>query len=144
MGFSVSGATAVVLIGGLIAFSMAFSAAHNGYERVSTAQEERADRLLAQQNSGIELANASYDADAGELTVDVNNTGSIELGVGDTSLLVDGALRADPNTSVGGNAATGVWLPGEQLHFTVDLSAGPDRVKVIAGTGVSDTETGVV
>jgi len=143
MGFSVSGATAVVLIGGLIAFGMAFSAANNGFERVSSAQEDREDRLLAQQNSAIEIANATYDAGATELTVAVNNTGSTSLAVPDTSLLVDGEFRDGATTSVGGDAATDVWLPGEQLTFTAGASTQPDRVKVIAETGISATDTEV-
>lgn len=143
MGFSVSGATAVLLVGGLLAFSMAFSAANNGFERVSAAQEEREDRLLAQQNSAIEIANATYDSTAGNLTVAVENTGSVELTVSDTSLLVDGIYRSGVDTSVGGDDATDVWLPGERLTFTLDASGQPSQVKVVAETGVSDTFTEV-
>lgn len=144
MGFSVSGATAVVLIGGLIAFNMAFAAANNGFERVSAANEDREDRLLDQQNSAVEIANATYDGGTTELTVLANNTGAATLAVADTSLLVDGAFRSDANTSVEGNAATDVWLPGEQLSIAVDASVRPDRVKLVAGTGVADVETEVI
>lgn len=141
MGFSVSGATAIVLIGGLIAFSFAFSAASNGFERVSDAQTDREERLLDQQNTAIEIANASYDA--GTLTVSVNNTGSTELDVAETSLLVDGEYEPTATTSVDGDGSTSVWLPGEQLRFEVDRDSQPGRVKVVTGIGVADTTTEV-
>lgn len=143
MGFSVSGATAVILIGGLIAFSFAFTAVNNGYERVAEAQEDQEDRQLLQVNSAIDIANASYDASGTALTVAVNNTGAAELTVGEVSLLVDGTYRSNVSTAIAGNTETGVFLPGEQLTMTVNQSVQPDRIKVVAGTGVAATATEV-
>jgi len=143
MGFSVSGATAVILIGGLVAFSFAFGAMNNGYERVSAAQEDSQERLLAQTNADVEIANATYDANATELTVRANNTGATELVVTDVSLLVDGEYQQSPTSAVGGDTATDVWLTGEQLTLSVDAAAKPDRVKVVAGTGTAATTTEV-
>jgi flagellar protein FlaF len=143
MGFSVSGATAVILIGGLIAFSFAFSAANNGYERVTEAQEDREDRQLLRANSEIGITNATYDSNAATLTVNVTNTGSTELVVSEVSLLVDGSYSSTVSTSVEGNGGTDVWLAGEVLTMEVDASTRPDRVKVVAGTGVAAVETEV-
>ncbi|GAB3680214.1 hypothetical protein GCM10028857_02640 [Salinarchaeum chitinilyticum] len=143
MGFSVSGATAIILIGGLIAFSFAFSAVNNGYERVSEAQQEQSDRQLLQTNSDVGIANVSYDEIGSELTVRVNNTGSAVLTIEELSLLVDGDYQGNVTTSVDGDAETALLLPGEQLVLTVDRASQPDRVKVVAGTGVAATETGV-
>lgn len=143
MGFSVSGATAVILIGGLIAFSFAFSAVNNGYERVAEAQEDREDRQLVRTNSAIGIANATYDSNASTLTVDATNTGSTELVVSEVSLLVDGTYRSNVTTSVEGDAGTDVWYAGETLTMEVTESTKPSRVKVVAGTGVAATETEV-
>jgi flagellar protein FlaF len=143
MGFSVSGATAIILIGGLIAFSFAFGAMNNGYERVSEAQEERDDRELLRANSDVAIANATYDSNASSLEVTVTNTGSAELEVSEVSLLVDGEYRSNVTTAIGGDAATDVFLPGEALSMTVEQSVQPDRVKVVAGTGVAATSTEV-
>jgi len=143
MGFSVSGATAVILIGGLIAFSFAFSAVNNGYERVSAAQEDRDDRQLLQANSDVGIETATYDDADGTLTVNATNTGSTELVVSEVSLLVDGTYRTNVTTSVDGNTATDVLLAGEVLTMTVNQSVRPDRVKVVTGTGVSAVSTEV-
>lgn len=144
MGFSVSGATGIIILGLLIALSFAFTSAANGFERVSDAREDRHERLLDQQNTAIEVANATYNGTAGELTVEVNNTGATELSVEHTSLLVDGELRTNASTDVEGDAATDVWLPGEQLTFVVETSTRPGRVKVATETGVAALETEVV
>lgn len=143
MGFSVSGATAVILVGGLIAFSFAFGAMNNGYERIAEAQEDRQERLLEQANADIEVVNASYDTNASSLTVETNNTGSAELVVSDVSLLVDGQYQPSANTSVDGDAGTDVWLAGEQLEHSLDAASKPDRVKVVTGTGTESTHTEV-
>lgn len=142
MGFSVSGATAVVLIGGLIAFSFAFAAATNGFERVSDARETREDRLLRQTNTAISIANATWDGSS-TVSVAVNNTGSTALSVERVSLLVDGEVRPNATTSVDGDATTDLWLPGEQLTLEANASSRPGRVKVVTGVGVADTSTEV-
>lgn len=145
MGFSVSGATAVILVGGLIAFSFAFTAASNGYEQIADAREEHQNSVLAQQNTAIEVTNATYDSGAGELTVNATNEGSTELEVADTSLLVDGEYVQPSalNASVEGDSSTALWLPGETLTFVVDVASQPGRVKVVTETGVADTTTEV-
>lgn len=143
MGFSVSGATAIILIGGLIAFSFAFGAMNNGYERVSEAQEERDDRELLRANSDVAITNATYDDDNSLLEVNVTNAGSAELVVEEVSLLVDGEYRSNVTTEIDGDGTTDVFLPGEILTMTVEQSVRPDRVKVVAGTGVAATETEV-
>jgi flagellar protein FlaF len=136
MGFSVSGATAVILLAGVLSFSMAFTAISNGYERVSDSEQERMERFLEQKNSDINIT------EVGSSQVEVNNTGSITLHVNDTYLVTNGTFEDPDSTSVEGNVDTTVWAPGEQLTFTLS-SSDPTRVKVITETGVSDTRTGV-
>lgn len=142
MGFSVSGATAIVLLAGVIAFGIAFTAAANGFDVVSDAQDDRSDRFLDQQNSAIELTDQTFDATEEQLTVEVENTGSAELAVSDTDLLLDGTLQTDEitATAVEDDEDTDLWLPGEVLEFSVDRETAPDRIKVVTETGVSDLE----
>lgn len=149
MGFSVSGATAILLIGGLIAFSFAFTAANNGFQSVSDAHDDRSDRFVDQQNTGIEIANATYDGDASELIVAINNTGSTTISIDEISLLIEGRYAENASTSVDGDENTTVVLAGEQLTTIVgadDFPGGvdqPDRVKVVTSSGVGDTFTEV-
>lgn len=140
MGFSVSGATAIILLAGVLAFGIAFTAATNGFDEVSAAQDDRSDRLLEQQNSDVNVTNVTFDSDAEQLTVTVENTGSIGLAVDETSLILDGQFQsaAINETSVEGDTETNVWLPGEELTYVVDRSTTADRIKVTSETGVSD------
>lgn len=146
MGFSVSGATAIILLGMLIAFGAAFSSVTNGFEQINVAQDDRSDRLVAQQNTNIEISSATYnESESQTLVVAVNNTGSQELSIDDTSLLVDGEFVPERNrtTTVNGNNDTALWAPGEQLVVNATIEEEPDRVKIATETGVAATNTSV-
>lgn len=140
MGFSVSGATALLFVAALVGFSMMYTAAANGAERVNEAERVDDERLLEQRNADITVANVSYDAASDVLTVRVNNTGSATLTVAETDLLADNDYLENASTTVAGSTTTDVWVPGEQLTFTANLVDRPDRVKVITGPGVAETE----
>jgi flagellar protein FlaF len=139
MGFSVSGAAAIIFAGMFIAFGMWYTASANSFEQVTEAQTDRADTVLETSNSAVEISATEYVS--GNLTVAVNNTGASQLSVSDTDLLVDGRYEGRWNESVvaGDDPDTDLWLAGEQLTITVELPEQPDRVKVVAETGVSDT-----
>jgi flagellar protein FlaF len=139
MGFSVSGATAVLFVAALVSFGMLYTATANGVERVTDAEAAGDERLLDQRNTDVALDTTSYDSGSGTLTVAVNNTGGTTLSVGDTDLIVDNAY-ADRTTRVDGNSETDLWLPGETLTFEASVAAQPSRVKVVTGAGVAVTE----
>jgi len=142
MGFSVSGSAAIVFAGMFIAFGMFHTATTNGFERVSEAQEDRTDRTLAQQNTAIEVTNATWNATGENLTVTVNNTGSESLTVSEVDLLANNSYVAGYNTSVDGDAETDLWLPQEELTITItSLREDPGRIKIVTGTGVAETAT---
>ncbi|QLH84289.1 flagellin [Halosimplex pelagicum] len=140
MGFSVSGSAALIFAGLLIAFGMWHTAATNSFERVSEAQSDRSDGLLDQKNTAVVVDSAST-AD-GDLTVEATNTGSTALSLNETDLLVDNEYRTGwrANATVDGDAATYLWLPGEQLAIEVPPEGTPGRVKLATEAGVSDTE----
>ncbi len=141
MGFSVSGATAIIFASMFIAFGMWYSAGMNSFERVTDAQDDRTDTVLETHNTHVEVVSAEYNASGNdELSVQVNNTGATQLSVSDTDLLVDGTYRESWNTStVDDNAGTDLWLAGERLTINVSVATTPERAKVVTDTGVSDT-----
>lgn len=142
MGFSVSGSAALVFVGLFLAFGMYHSATANSFERVSDAERDRSDALLDSRNTAVAISNASYDSSAEELTVEVDNTGSAQLRVSETDLLVDGEYRTgwESAATVAGDADTDLWLTGQQLSVTLSgISSQPGRVKVVTGTAVSAT-----
>lgn len=145
MGFSVSGSAAIIFAGMFIAFGMFHTATTNGFERVSDAQQDRTDRTLAQQNTAIEIVSAEWNSTSGTLTIEVNNTGAQSLSVSDVDVLANNEYQTGYSTSVDGDSQTDLWLPQEQLTITVtSVDTDPGRVKVVTGTGVSETSTTVV
>jgi flagellar protein FlaF len=140
MGFSVSGATAVVFVGLLVSAATVYPVLDRTVERRSEAVEAREERSLTRQNTAVAVVNATYDASADELEVRVENTGAATLDVAAVDLLVDGGYAA-ATTAVEGDAATGVWAPGETLTLTHSLAPAPARVKVVTGPGIAVTAT---
>jgi flagellar protein FlaF len=142
MGFSVSGAAAIIFASLFIAFGMWFTAAADGFERVSDAQDDRSDHVLGTTNTEVNITVATYDGVAEELQVEVDNVGAEQLSLEDTDLLIDGAYEVGWQTtaSVAGNSDTDVWPPTKRLTVTVTgVTSQPDHVKLVTGTGVADT-----
>lgn len=142
MGFSVSGSAAIVFIAAFVSVGILYSGAYNGYEDVTAAQENQADRMLDQRNTDIMIATTSYNGTNDSLTVEVLNEGSTTLTVSKTDVVVDGVYQSPwAASNVSGVTGTDVWAPGETLNVTLDgFAAEPGRVKVVTGTGVSVTE----
>jgi flagellar protein FlaF len=147
MGFSVSGATVILFLGIFISFGVAYTAANDGFERVSDAYADSTDDELTRKNTAIDVADASVANEDGQLYLNasVNNTGSTALSVADTDILIDGNYINHTSDEmmtleVDGDDATDLWLPGETLQFNVSVESRPERVKVVTGPGVAATE----
>jgi flagellar protein FlaF len=143
MGFSVSGAAAIIFISLFIAFGMWFTAASNTFEQVTEAEEMQADSTLESSNTELEITSATYNESGNrQLVVTANNTGAEGLSLNGTDLLVDGVFVDgwQPDAEVEGNSGTDLWLSGEQLQITLDRSQ-PQRVKLVTESGVSATAT---
>jgi flagellar protein FlaF len=141
MGFSVSGSAAIVFAGMFIAFGMLQPAVSNGLEEVSDARAESGDRLLDQQNTAIEIVNATYDG-AGNVTVLVDNTGTTAISVRDADFVLDNSYESPASTRVDGNRETTAWLPGETLRANLTVGGDTpvgDRLVVAVDHGVSAT-----
>jgi flagellar protein FlaF len=148
MGFSVSGSAVIIFAGLFIAFGMWHSAVSDGFERVTDAQQDAMDGSLAEQNTAIEIENASYsetvlNATTGEtayiVAVNVTHTGATSLSLNGTDVLLDNDYRTDweGDATVDGDAETDLWLPGEKLAVAFNESSQPNRVKLVTESGVS-------
>ncbi|QLG49266.1 flagellin [Natrinema halophilum] len=143
MGFSTSGATAIIFVGVLVAAGIAYPVFQTAQEERMAAMEEHDDRALAMRNTAIEVASWSYNESGnGNFTMSVNNTGSTALSVPETDLLVDGVYEESYEASVEGRAERELWQPGETLAVNVS-TARPNRVKLVTEYGIAETVTEV-
>jgi len=149
MGFSVSGSAAILLVAFFVAFGTFYSAASNSMETVNDARSAAQDDLLAQQNTAINVTDVTvtYNVSGDQLyyvNATVENTGATGLNVGDTDFLVDGDLQtAFLDRAVEGDSSTDVWATGQRLTANMTVAAQPDRLKVVTGPGVGETEVGL-
>lgn len=141
MGFGVSGSTAVVFLGVLIASGTLYTAAAGSAERVSEARNVEGEELLDRRNTVIEVTEVVYNNSTDTLDVAVTNNGTTTLSVADTSLLVDNEYVRPNATVVDGDGDTDVWASDQRLVITVDTGVVPDRVKVVAENGVATSNT---
>lgn len=141
MGFSVSGATAVVFIGLLICAGILYPSVDRYSERRSDAMTERSESALSRHNTGVDPGNASWNATTDTLTVTANNSGAATLAVSELDVLVDGEyVDTDASqTTVENTTATDLWHPGERLTIRLASPADPGRVKLVTGPGVAVT-----
>ena len=143
MGFGVSGSTAVIFLGVLIATGTLYTAAAGSAEQVSDARDTEQEELLDRRNTAIDVDSVVYNASNDTLLVTVTNDGSTTLSVEDTSLLVDNEYVVPNVTRVDGDTETDVWAPDQSLVFETSNDSTPDRVKVVAENGVAATNTTV-
>lgn len=139
MGFSVSGAAAIIFASMFIAFGMWFTATSASFDRVTEAQDLRTDDTLEASNTDINVSTAEYDTTSNRLTVQINNTGATEVSLNATDLLVDNQRRDGwaANATVEGISGTDLLLAGERATIEIDGISQPDRVKVVTSSGVS-------
>lgn len=141
MGFSVSGSAAIVFIAAFVSVGILYTAAYNGYEEVTVAEDGQADRLLQQRNTDVSIVGTAYNASETNFTVEIMNEGSATLSVSETDVVLDGAYQPTWGSyNVSGSTTTDVWAPGESLNVTISTDTNPSRVKVVTGSGVSATE----
>lgn len=142
MGFSVSGATAVVLVGLLVCAATLYPAADRHAERRDDAVEAADERALDRQNTALGSVNATYDPANDTLAVAVENAGAHTLAVPAVDLLVDGRYAAfEASVAGAGSPTTDVWAPGETVRLTLTADPAPTRVKIVTGPGVAATAT---
>ncbi|WP_135362739.1 flagellin [Halosimplex halophilum] len=148
MGFSVSGSLVVVLLGLFVALSAYYGSVANAGERLHDARAAESDRIDGIADSDIAITGLDVVTDPScGIRVEVNNTGSTELLLSDTDLLLDNGYRTGwagaavvDGTANGSEPGTDLWLPGERLTVEeTGLDAAPRSVKVVSGPGVAAT-----
>lgn len=134
MGFSVSGATALLLVAVFISLGIVSTAATNGFERMNDAYHADADRTLDQRNTAVSLRIISCSS----LNFSAKNTGTTALHLNDTDVLVDNRYVDESALAhaVDGNESTDLWLPGQTLNVTGDQTP-TNRVKLVTGPGIA-------
>lgn len=141
MGFSVSGSAAIVFFAAFVSIGLLYTAAYNGYEDVTVAQDGHADRILEQRNTEVTIASTNYNGTSENLSIEILNEGVTTLSVERTDVVVDGVFQGPwLSYNVSGNAATDVWAPGETLNVTVESTTDPARVKIVTEHGIGTTE----
>jgi len=141
MGFSVSGAAALIFLAFLISFGTFYGAASNAVDDVQDAQEDRTDRTVETINTEIEIVAAEYNETEATLNVTVDNTGASTLDLNATDLFVDGEFVDgwEADATLDGSAGSTLWIPQERLNVTLDRTETPERVKLVTEYGVADT-----
>lgn len=150
MGFSVSGAVALLAIGLIVTAGMVYGTAFDELGTFASIREENGDDLLRRQNTAINITNISLTEDVSQelatVTVDVENEGSVALSVNGTDILIDNEYiqqnSSDVLIEVEGDSSRDTWEPGETLHIEVTkakyFTSNPDRIKIITETGVAE------
>jgi flagellar protein FlaF len=143
VGFGVSGSTAVIFLGLLIASGTLYTAAAGSAEQISEARDGDSEDLLDRRNTEVDITSVVYDNDSDALEINVTNTGTTTLTVNGTSVLVDNEHESPISTAVEGDGETDVWAGNQTLVVNVSVTAEPDRVKVVAENGVADANSTV-
>jgi flagellar protein FlaF len=148
MGFSVSGATALLFVAFLLSFGTFYTATMGAVEQVQEAEVDTQEQSIETLNTEIEIQSAKYNASGQkELTIVANNTGAEPLQPTSLSLLVNGTFTAfgQDNVSISDSPENDLWAPQQQLTITLsnsDLPATPtggETIKLVTRTGVADT-----
>jgi len=139
VGFSVSGAAAIVFTGLFIAFGVWYGASYDSFERISDAQHDRSERVLETQNIEVGVVVAEHSGNT--LTVEVDNTGAEAVSLNATDVLVDNEYETGEgdDATVDGDDGTWLWQPGERLYVEFTTSTQPTNVRVTTERGIADT-----
>jgi flagellar protein FlaF len=150
MGFSVSGATALLFVALLISFGTFYTATMGAVERVQEAEVDTQEQNIETLNTEIEVDSAVYNTTRGELTITANNTGAQALQPTELSLLVNGTFTGfdSANVTLSNPSGDALWVPQQTLTLTFndddpdlpEFNEG-DTVKLVTATEVADTVT---
>lgn len=142
MGFSVSGATVLLLLAFLVSGVTLATTLEDVSEARNAGVDAEEERLLDRLNTGIELTGAVYNETTETLTVTGENSGSMSLNTGVTDLLVDGEFAEISAVTIGNVSNRTLWTPGTVARLTVDaVTTRPSRVKLVTNTGVTAVRT---
>jgi|GEM_PF-1164660 len=138
MGFGVSGATGILLVGVIIHFGT-LSASYFSVEHTLREANRVADaHATALRLGSLSITNHTYDGINQTVRINVTNTGSITFDAGEADLVLDGSLETSAITDLKvANATSDVWPPATRLEIFADAAADPTAIVVVAPTGAS-------
>ena len=138
MGFSVAGATAIILGGVLFYMGSLTSAVFNAQQGIQDAGHLAERRLHAERQGTIAIDNVSYDGLSTTVAVNATNTGGITFLADELELLLDGAFSTTLITSRTVNGlATDVWAPATQLTVLATTGTDPGAVVIVTSSGAA-------
>ena len=137
MGFSASAAFAIIGVCMVICMDIFFGSVLPSLEDLERSYRELEERAVERANTEIEILSITKSSgNPYNLSIEVKNTGSINLDVKEFSVLINGSLQNFTYSSR-------YLYPERTILINVtDLSyTGSNRVKIITGNGVSDYDT---
>ena len=146
MGFSVSGATALLFIAFLISFGAFYTASTGAVDQVQEAQVDQTERNIETLNTEIEIDGdgSSYNTTSNDLAIVANNTGASSLQVADLSLLVNGEyidFDAEADATLSDPAGDTLWIPQQRLTITISGEfETPVSIKLVTEYGIAAME----
>ncbi|AHG00425.1 flagellin [Halostagnicola larsenii XH-48] len=149
MGFSTSGAVAIMLIGFLLAAGVLFPTVFTAGSDAGSAFSDQADHTRDQLNTDIEFhevaTTTNADDELDSITVTIDNDGTTALDVVKTDLLLNGEyvdmneyetavadVDGDEEITDADRTDSNIWHPGARLEIRIDADTLSD------GTSVSD------
>ncbi len=135
MGLSVSAAVAILFSAFLIMSGVYLGAIFEANQHIMDAQETDLDLQNERSCTSISIE----EVDTVNDTITVMNEGSVELDLELIDLLIDGVYSTNliSQVSIDGVTTTSIWTPMESLTIYLSTDIESQRVKVIAGNGVS-------
>lgn len=130
-GTGTAAATAIILIGLAIGLMAAQPSLDNAIKDLQKAERESQDMSRSMSNSGISIAQASYNNTTSVLNLTIRNDGSAVMETEDIDILINGTMVSwDPDD---------IYLyPSRGLHVTLSNITDPRSLMVVERYGISD------
>lgn len=138
MGFSVVGATGIVLAGFLFYMGTLTSAVFNAQQAVQDAGHLAERRLHSERQGTLRFDNMSYAVGPQILRMNATNTGGVTFDAGGIDILLNGVVSTSLITARTVNDDTSmVWAPASRLEVFVSTPASPTAIVIVAPSGAA-------
>jgi flagellar protein FlaF len=137
MGFSVSGATLILLIGLLLSVGVLVPTVADSIDDISSATKDQQDTAIGVYNTDIEVSATTFDFGTDTFTVSYENTGVDAIEISDIDFLLDGEYTAPSRTTVEGETQRETVVSGETVVVEFSTPVEPTRLKTVLPTGQS-------
>lgn len=140
MGYSVSGATVLLLLALLISTVLFAPDAKNAVEEIGDAINGEQQLIRQADSTEFNITSISYNQGKDELEVVITNTGAESLPLDEIDVLADGEHVTPNSTTVEGDSTRDFLEPGDEATLVFgNVAPEPNRVVVNGPLGVSKT-----